>query len=110
MPGGDGTGPTGMGPATGGGIGPCGAGMRAYGGFGWGRGSGRGRGGGRGRRGWRNLQAFAEAPPKGDASPDAQHLAALQQQVEDLTAVLEQTRRQIEQLRGRQADKGQGPT
>ncbi len=53
MPGGDRTGPAGMGPMTGRGAGYC-AGYPAPGyanaGFGWG--FGRGRGGGRGRRNW----------------------------------------------------------
>ena len=44
MPGGDGTGPRGLGPGTGRGYGPCGAGGR----FGRGRGFGRGFGPGRG--------------------------------------------------------------
>ena len=51
MPGGDRTGPAGMGPMTGRGAGYC-AGYPApgYAGFGFGRGFGQGRGGGRGRR------------------------------------------------------------
>jgi len=53
MPGGDRTGPAGMGPMTGRGAGYC-AGYPApgYGGFAFGRGFGQGRGGGRGRRNW----------------------------------------------------------
>lgn len=53
MPGGDRTGPLGMGPMTGRGAGFC-AGYPApgYMSAGFGRGFGRGRGGGRGRRNW----------------------------------------------------------
>ena len=51
MPGGDGTGPMGMGPMTGGGRGYCVMPEGGY--FGRGRGSGRGRGQG---RGWRRAQ------------------------------------------------------
>lgn len=53
MPGGDGTGPAGMGPMTGRGAGIC-AGYPApgYMNAGFGRGFGRGRGGGWGRRNW----------------------------------------------------------
>jgi len=53
MPGGDRTGPAGMGPMTGRGAGYC-AGYPApgYGEFAFGRGFGQGRGGGRGRRNW----------------------------------------------------------
>jgi len=50
MPGGDGTGPAGMGPMTGGGRGFCGTGNSPRRFFGLGRGQGRGGGG----RGWRN--------------------------------------------------------
>ncbi len=61
MPGGDGTGPMGMGPMTGGGRGFCAVPMRDWNGpfgrrfFGRGRGRGWGRGGGFGRGlGWRH--------------------------------------------------------
>ncbi|MFC1589872.1 DUF5320 domain-containing protein [Candidatus Omnitrophota bacterium] len=49
MPGGDGTGPAGMGPMTGGGRGFCAGPMKDWRGFCGGRGFGRGRG-----RGYRN--------------------------------------------------------
>ncbi|MBN2052796.1 DUF5320 domain-containing protein [Candidatus Woesearchaeota archaeon] len=44
MPGGDGTGPLGQGPATGRGLGPCGRGLARGRGFGRGQGRGFGRG------------------------------------------------------------------
>ena len=71
MPGFDGTGPSGMGPRTGGGFGGCppGYGPAPYAGYGPGYGVGRGglpRGGGRGRawgggRGW-GWRGYAPAP------------------------------------------------
>ena len=128
MPGGDGTGPVGMGPMTGRAAGYC-AGFGAPGymnpvpgrGFG-GRGRGFGRGGGRGGHGWRH-QFFATGltgrqravmgyPAFGGAVPAAaacaapfvptvtkeQELDALKGQAEYFEDALEGIRKRIEEL------------
>ncbi|HNV86377.1 MAG TPA: DUF5320 domain-containing protein [Candidatus Omnitrophota bacterium] len=58
MPGGDGTGPAGMGPMTGGGRGFCATGSSPREFWGFGRGLQRG-GGGRGRRNWFHATGLA---------------------------------------------------
>jgi len=71
MPGGDGSGPMGQGPMTGGGFGPCGGGA-GYGarGGGYGRGGGGyGRGFGRGQ-GFRNRRWAAAWPDQAEAAPE----------------------------------------
>jgi len=119
MPGGDRTGPMGMGPMTGRGAGFCaGFGVPGF----MNRGPGgffrRGRGGG-GGRGWRNMfyatgltgwqramgvpvGTAAEPPP---VSPE-QELQMLKQQAESAAATLEQVRRRIDELT---AAKSQAP-
>jgi len=123
MPGGDGTGPGGMGPMTGRAAGYCaGYGVPGYanpmpGRF-WGRGFGLGRGWGGGGRGWRNmyyatgLPGWARAgwaPAWGTSSawavpwsaPQAtkeQETAALRQQAEYLGTALDQINQRLEEL------------
>lgn len=114
MPGGDGTGPAGLGPMTGRAVGFC-AGFsvpgymnpvtgRVYGGRGrgfWGRGGG---------RGWRNwyyatgLPAWARSGFgfQGPAAPTAtaeQELAGLKQQADFMQDSLNQINKRIEQLK-----------
>ncbi len=126
MPGGDGTGPMGMGPLTGRGAGYCagysvpgymnlipGRGVRGGGrGGGWGRGVGFGRGlglgfrGGRGRTGWWGAVPYAAAPgypppywaPGAMAPTPEQERDALQGQVEYLEDALEGLRKRIAEL------------
>ena len=111
MPGGDGTGPAGMGPMTGRGFGYCSgtevAGFRRRG-FGWGG----FRGGRRGGRGWRN-QFYAtgltgwqraamddlDTEAGSEDKPQDQKLAALEQQMENLSAMMEDIRSRLDQLR-----------
>jgi len=113
MPGGDSTGPMGMGPRTGRGAGFC-AGFavpgfvnRGFGG-GW---FGRGRGGG---RGWRNMfyatgltgwqrAAAAVAPQDPAVAPpqptsDEQELELLKRQAEAAATTLEEVRRRINEI------------
>ena len=109
MPGGDRTGPTGMGPMTGRGAGFCaGAGVPGFmnrwfrGGF-----FGRGRGGG---RGWRNMfhatgltgwqRAGMAAPwgaPAGAVNPE-QEIDVLKQQAEQMAGALDSIRQRISEL------------
>jgi hypothetical protein len=121
MPGGDGTGPVGMGPMTGRAAGYC-AGypipghMNPVGGrgvWGWGR----GRGGGRGWRnwfyatgltGWQRAAvgwpAFGAAPfvgPGSTADP-AQELEFLQQQAQNMDKALQTVRQRIDELQRKQ--------
>ena len=113
MPGGDGTGPVGMGPMTGRAAGFCaGYGMPGYmnpaGGRGYfGRGRGFwGRGGGRGRRNWfyaTGLPGWARAGYDfyGPAAPmptPAEEMEGLKQQAEFLQNSLSQINERIEQL------------
>ena len=107
MPGGNGTGPAGMGPMTGRGAGFC-AGYSVPGymnpSFGGGRGRGMGMGWGRGGgRGWRN-QYYPEPrwagyydPTMATAVPENE-LQALQNQAEAMKANLEQISERIAQL------------
>ncbi len=120
MPGGDRTGPTGMGPMTGRGAGYCGGfGAPGFmnrvfrGGF-FGRGRG---GGGGGGRGWRNMfyatgltgwqrAAGWSAPPAAPAAPGAapqpasaeEELQLLRAQAEANAAALDALRRRIDEL------------
>ncbi len=106
MPGGDGTGPTGMGPMTGRAAGFCAGypapgymspvGGRGY--WGWGR----GRGGGRGRRNWyyaTGLPFWARGPQgfMGPVSPE-QERESLRQQSQYLQDSLDAINRRIEDL------------
>jgi len=127
MPGGDGTGPMGMGPMTGRAAGYC-AGYGVPGfmnpmpgrGMGRGRGMGFGRGFGRGRgRGWRAAAwgypaaAYAPAaafPPYGAAAyvppvPREDELQALQTQADYFTSALEEIRKRIDELQAAQQEK-----
>ena len=121
MPGGDGTGPAGMGPMTGRAAGYCaGYGMPGYanpipgrgGGWGWGRGGGWGRGrGGWGRRNWfyatglpgwqraaQGMPAWGAAPVGAAApTPDAEK-QFLAQQVEVLQQQLDAARKRLDEL------------
>ncbi|MBN1423205.1 DUF5320 domain-containing protein [Candidatus Fermentibacteria bacterium] len=108
MPGGDGTGPAGMGPMTGRAMGFC-AGYAGAGfvnplagrGFGWSRGFG---GGGRGWRNWyyatglTGWQRAAGAGPGGGQTSPGQQLDALRAQAEYFEDVLEGIRTRIEEL------------
>ena len=107
MPGGDRTGPMGMGSMTGRGAGYCagygapgyasGAGWRGGGrGIGWGRGAGRGWGVGW-NQGWRGY-AYPQpvvSPPAGD---ETSQLASLQNQAEQLRRTLEQLESHVRTL------------
>jgi hypothetical protein len=111
MPGGDGTGPAGMGPMTGRGAGYC-AGYpvpgaanpvagRGYG-FGFGRGLGLGFQGGRGRR-WAGPDAgygynVPYAPPYTAAPTRQQEMEALQGQAKYLEEALEGIKKRIAEL------------
>jgi len=111
MPGGDRTGPMGMGPMTGRGAGFC-AGLPAFG-FG-NRGVGVGRGRGRGRRnmfyatglpGWARagMSKGGEATPpaaSGDATRE-QELDVLKQQADQAAAMLKGIRQRISELEGK---------
>ena len=118
MPGGDRTGPMGMGPRTGRGAGFC-AGLGVPGfmnrwfGGGW---FGRGRGGGRGWRnmfyatgltGWQRAAAMAPQDAPVAAPPPMsreQEIELLKQQAEAAAATLEEVRRRINDLqKARQA-------
>ena len=103
MPGGDRTGPDGMGPVTGRGLGYC-TGNQAPGyaypspgrGFGRGRGMGRGRGWGR-RGGWSAAPAwYAPAPPVAPA-PE-QELDGLRRAAEQTREALKRIEERIEEL------------
>jgi hypothetical protein len=108
MPGGDGTGPMGMGPMTGRAAGYC-AGYPTPGytsGFGgrgfWGWGRGRGGGGGRGRRNWfyaTGLPFWARAAGAFFGAPSAeQERDILRQQSQQLQESLNAINRRIEDL------------
>lgn len=114
MPGGDRTGPRGMGPRTGRGMGFCsGYDMPGYmnpgfgGGYGYGRGGGRGWGGGRGFRnrfhatgvpGWAwnwNTAPYGGVPQAPDRE---QELAALRNEAEYMKNGLAEITKRIEEL------------
>ncbi|MCP4640394.1 MAG: DUF5320 domain-containing protein [bacterium] len=112
MPGGDGTGPMGMGPQTGRGAGFCGGFEQpgymnpvGRGGMGFGRG-GRGRGAGGGGRGWRNRfyatgvpgwMQFGQAPFVAQPAPEQQR-AALEAQANALQQQLDAIRQRLDEL------------
>ena len=115
MPGGDGTGPVGMGPMTGRGAGYCaGYAVPGYanpgGGrfFGFGRGFGRGLGRGRGWRNWSYATGMPGAMRVPYAAPYAapysappapeQELEVLRNQANDLTSALDEIRARIDEL------------
>ena len=117
MPGGDRTGPMGMGSMTGRGAGYC-AGYAAPGfaggGRGFGTGFGRGRGFGGGGRGWRNRFYATGVPgwmagPWGASVPLAaapeQELAGLKQQAEYFGQALEEIRGRIQELETKKPEK-----
>jgi len=116
MPGGDRTGPTGMGPMTGRRAGYC-AGYPApgYSGFAFGRGFGRGRGGGRGQRNWFHMTGltgwqrggyghpyYADMsygmPYNSPYAPPASELDALKGQAEYFKTALDDIKNRIEEL------------
>ena len=125
MPGGDGTGPAGMGPITGRAAGFCaGFGVPGYanpvGGRGMGMGWGRGRGGGWGRRNWyyaTGLPGWARAGYGWPAwsgvpfGPDAltvtaeQELDGLKQQAEYFQNALDGISKRIEELEKAEPEK-----
>ena len=99
MPGGNGTGPNGMGPMTGRGLGYC-SGAATYGigrrfGCGMGRGSGRGMG-----RGFRNQPPFRAGnwSLEANAFTPEQELGTLRQQAEAMQRSLEQINQRINEL------------
>ena len=106
MPGGDGTGPMGMGPMTGRGAGTC-AGYAAPGymnpamgcgaGFGRGRGFGRGMGFGRGRWVAPYLPPYGAAPQAGGPAAE-QELAMLKSQAEQFAGALDGIKTRIEEI------------
>jgi hypothetical protein len=118
MPGGNGTGPAGMGPMTGRGAGFCAGyavpgyanpvGGRGYGmGFGRGRGMGRGRGFGRGfgRAGTGyGMPAFGGAPFTPTVAPQ-QELDSLKGQAEYLEDALDGIKKRIEELDSQKSSK-----
>ena len=112
MPGGDRTGPMGMGPRTGRAAGYC-AGSPVPGymnpGFGGGCGFGRGRGGGRGRRNWfyatgltgwqRAAMGGTAAIPPTQATPNpATEIELLKRQAEELAGALDAIRSRLDEL------------
>ena len=117
MPGGDRTGPRGMGPMTGRGLGYC-AGAPGYAnpvpGFGRGFGRGRGRGRGGGGRGWRHwyyatgLPGWARyAPawgfdPYGQSMTEEQETELLKNQAEALKRELDAIAQCLEELEKRE--------
>lgn len=110
MPGGDGTGPAGMGPMTGRAAGFCaGYGVPGYanpvpGGFGYGRGRGFGRGGGRGfGMGFRGGRWAVPAYPPAYAAPVAAPVPQtekdlLKQQADYLANALEDVQKRLAEL------------
>ena len=115
MPGGDRTGPMGMGPMTGRAAGFC-AGNRAPGymnvggGRGFGMGSGCGFGGHGGGRGRRNMFQATGLPgwARGGVpvmSAPAQELAVLKQQAEYLGTALENIRKRVQEIESKPAER-----
>jgi len=100
MPGGDGTGPAGMGPMTGGGRGFCGTGNSPRRFFGLGRGLGRGGGG----RGWRNwfratgLTRWQRGGQFGFAGGREEEISAMKEEAGVLEGQLEGLRKRISDL------------
>ncbi|GEM_PF-1728024 len=92
MPGGDGTGPRGQGPCTGGGFGLCspGSGFR--------RGQGRGRGMGR-CRWWAQGNTEQGFPGKDVAVQEEREAGSLQEQISLMKSELESLRESLDQLK-----------
>ena len=125
MPGGDGTGPMGMGPMTGRAAGFC-AGYQIPGhmnpmpgrGF-QGGGRGFGRGGGRGRRNWYRMTGMpgwqrasmgmpgwgSPPPPPYQPAPETDELEALKAQADYLQSAMEEVRQRIEELQSAKVSK-----
>ena len=124
MPGGDGTGPMGMGSMSGRAAGYC-AGYPVPGfmnptpGGGWGRGWGRGFGGGRGWRAGYGAPPYGTAvgappyapaygpyaaTPYAPAMPPQAELDALKTQADDFTPGLEEIRKRIDELQAEQKE------
>jgi len=107
MPGGDGTGPAGMGPMTGRAAGYCaGYGMPGYmnpipgrgGGWGWGRGRGWG------WRAWGGVPVGGVVPPVyGAPTPDAER-QFLTQQAQGLEQQLDAVRKRLDELAAQEGD------
>jgi hypothetical protein len=118
MPGGDRTGPVGLGPMTGRGAGFCaGYSMPGYanpvggrGFFGRGRGFGM-RGGGRGRRNWfyaAGLPGWARAGygmPFATGLTTREELEVLKEQAKYFEETLEETKKRIEELKNQKSNK-----
>jgi len=118
MPGGDGTGPMGMGPMTGRAFGLCaGYGVPGYmnqiprRGFGAGPGCGHGFGGG-GGRGWQNIFHATGLPgwarvgvPYAATPAPEQELAVLKQQADHFGNALEDIRKRIQEIESQPAEK-----
>ncbi len=112
MPGGDRTGPMGMGPMTGRAAGYCAentvpGSANTPGGRGFGGGRGRG---GRGRRnrfhatgltGWQRAVAGGQAAPTAQPEPDASSEVSKEQELDDLKQQGETMRQRMEQLQSR---------
>ncbi|MDD5217156.1 MAG: DUF5320 domain-containing protein [Candidatus Omnitrophica bacterium] len=100
MPGGDGTGPMGMGPMTGGGRGFCGTSApQRF--LGFGRGAGRGAGGGRGRRNWFYATGLTRQQRLSAGWPvisREEETNLLKDQAEVMTQQLENIRKRISEL------------
>jgi len=117
MPGGDQTGPMGMGPMTGRGAGYCGgrgvAGFVSGPGLGFGRGRG-GRGGGRGRRnmfyatgltGWQRAAMGVSAPSAAAVAPTAEaEKQFLETQVGAMQSQLDEVKRRLAELAAKKAE------
>ncbi len=111
MPGGDGTGPVGMGPMTGRAAGLCaGSGRPGYANAAPGRGSGMGFGRGRGlgaRRGWRHRRSGAGwARGSGDAVPcqppdPGIEKRTLEAQADELQGQLDAIRKRLGEIEGK---------
>jgi hypothetical protein len=94
MPGGDGTGPRGLGAGTGWGFGPCGAGMRR----GFRRGIGFGGGYGRRRFGFMPQQTSAQFPTN-EKDYLQQELTSIEQEEKMLNQEREDVKKKIEELK-----------
>jgi len=90
MPGGDGTGPRGLGAGIGWGFGPCGAGMR--------RGFGRGMGFGRGY-GWRRLTANPITEPTKEKEMLENQIILLESEQKQISQDIESARKRIEEIK-----------
>jgi len=102
MPGGDGTGPTGMGPITGGGRGFCGQGVAPRKFFGFEQGQGRGvGGGGRGRRNsfyQARVRGSEKLPFTNQAVSCEEEIGALKDEAAILAQQLESVNKRISEL------------